>query len=233
MENNFKTLINYGYVPKDKNNFYDKELFNGNSWSYSILKKIKIWYGTPKSQENEKAVLGIQASYLNLSTGKLIESENHCGDLSSSDVTTSELALDEGDYFSKFNICCDMSITYLKFTSIKGKVLEVGEMKAEFNKTISFNNNENNPVMLGVFSGCYNQSGLKSLGMKYIEKKKFFYLIFMGILRLRHLFKNNQDAKAKWIDKSQQKTLEYKYEVLCKMCLLPDNQFYKIIKYVI
>ena len=38
-------------LAKNKIKFNDSELFKGNSWIYAVLKKIRIWWGSPNKKE--------------------------------------------------------------------------------------------------------------------------------------------------------------------------------------
>ena len=55
----------------------------------------------------------------------------------------------------------------------------------------------------------------------------------MDILRLRHFFKINQKEKDKWSHKLFLNKNKNTYiKAVAKLCLLPDNQFFCIIKYL-
>ena len=49
--------------------------------------------------------------------------------------------------------------------------------------------------MIQCFFGYYNIYGLRALGCKYISKKNFMLISLMGILRLRHVFKTNEEER--------------------------------------
>lgn len=232
----YENIPIYGYIPRERMRFDDKDYFPGNLNHYGVLKTIRLWLGTPKvtseNEPKEKCVLGIQAVYENLQTGKVIESDQHCGDITGNDVEKKELTLTEGDYFTKFYISVDTCVFYLKFETKRQKVLEVGQAKQEHSKTIEINTSRE-PHMIQCFVGYYNQSGLKALGFQHIAKKNFIFIHFVGVLRLRHLLKTNIDARTKWSDPGQQKMLDESFRAVCMACLLPDNQFSNVMKYCV
>lgn len=235
IEKKYDSTPVYGYIPKEKTRFCDTDLFGEELWKYAVLKKIKVWYGSPKkTDENikEKCPLGIQCVYQDIVSGVKKTSEQHCGDLSSNDIETKEIELKEGDYFTKFNIGFDITINHLKFTTKKGEVLEFGQVKEEYEKTIPFNE-EKNPHMIQCFVGYYNSSGLRALGCRHISKKDFVFINLMGILRFRHVLKINNDEKEKWSKKESIEQLNFEMKAIAKLCLLPDAQFASVMRFCV
>ena len=169
----------YGFIPKDKTRFCDKDLFGDDLWKYVILKKIKLWYGTPKKGDDnlkDKIILGIQCIYQDIVTGAKTTTEQHCGDLSNDDIETKELELKENDFFTKFYIDFDFAITHLKFVTKNGECLELGKEKDDTKRTVEFNTDKE-PHMIHSFVGVYNTYGLRALGCKHLYKKDFLLLI--------------------------------------------------------
>ena len=223
----------FGYIPKEKTRFCDKDLFSDDLWKYVILKKIKLWYGTPKSgDENlkEKIILGIQCFYQDTVTGAKTTTEQHCGDLSSDDIETDEYELKENDYFTQFNIDFEFAITHLKFTTKSGEFLEFGKEKEDRKKTVEFNTDKE-PHMIHSFVGIYNIYGLRALGCKHIYKKDFLLIHLMGILRLRHIFKIDEKERKKWEDPETLNKLPLEMKAIAKLCALPDATFAVVMKY--
>ena len=222
----------YGFVPREKTRFCDKDLFGDDLWKYETLKKIKLWYGTPKSgDENlkDKSVLGIQCVYQNIVSGVKSTTEQHCGDLNGDDIEIKELELKENDFFTKFNIDFENTITHLKFTTNNGEIIEVGKEKEETKKTVEFN--EIKDVMIHSFVGYYDTYGLRALGCKFILKKDFILINLLGVLRLRHIFKINEKEKQKWEDPTELSKLSNEMKAIAKLCGLPDAQFAFVMKY--
>jgi hypothetical protein len=217
----FKNTLVFGFVPREKTRFCDKDLFADDLWKYSILKKIKIWYGTPKSgDENikDKCVLGIQCEYRDIATGNKITTEEHCGEKTGDDIEVKEYELKENDFFTKFNIDHESAVTHLKFTTKFGESIEVGKEKEDTKKFIEINSLKD--AMIHSFFGYYNAYGLRALGCKYILKKDFILINLIGVLRLRHLFKENEKERKKWEDPDEIKNLPYEMQAVAMLCLL-------------
>jgi len=229
----FKTTPCYGFIPRDNNMFRDAELFGTEMWKYQILKKIKLWYGTVKSGDENvknKLVLGIQCVYIDTITGNKTTTEQHCGDLSKEDVETKELELKENDYINKVYLDFEGGITHLKFVSKNGESIEMGVENDETKKTIDINL-EKTPHMLQTFFGRYNIYGLRALGFKYISKRDFILIKLMGIFRLRHIFKINDEEKKKWENPDELNKLDEKMKTVAKLCLLPDKTFSCVLQF--
>ena len=229
----YNTTPIYGIISKDKKRFSDCDLFKADLWKYAVLKKIKIWWGTPQKSENNtkiKTLLGIQCKYKNIMTGEEKESEAHCGILDSYDIEIKEINIKENDYFNHFYIGFDTFISYIKFTTKNKEVIEFGEkIKDEIKKvTINLGNEKN---MVQCFIGYYNNYRITALGCKFIKKKDYILLHIMDILRLRHFFKVNQNEKEKWKDNNKLNQCNLYIKTIAKVCLLPESIFCSIIKY--
>jgi hypothetical protein len=222
----------YGFIPKDKTRFCDKDIFGDDLWKYVILRKIKLWYGTPKSgDENvkDKCILGIQCVYQDIVTGNKTTTEQHCGDITTDDIEVKELELKENDYFNKFYIDFDTAVTHLKFMTKNGESIELGKEKEETKRTVEFN--ETDDTMIHSFIGYFNTYGLRALGCKFIVKKDFILINLMGILRLRHVFKINEKEKEKWENQNELNKLSFEMKAVAKLCMLPDAQFASVMKF--
>ena len=190
----------YGLIPSEKIQFKDCDLFDMESWIYEVLTKIKLWYGTPKSGDSnlkEKILLGIQCVFTDTLTGKKTSTEPHCGEIAKDDIVIKELEIKQNDYINKFYINADMAVTYLKLVTKNGEVIEVGEENDENKKTVELNFNKE-IIIVKNFFGYYNNYGIRSLGCLYITKKDKILMTLLGILRLRHLLKTNEEEKNKW-----------------------------------
>ena len=227
----FNTTPIYGIISKDKKRFSDCDLFKADLWKYAVLTKIKIWWGSPQKSENNiknKTLLGIQCKYKNIMTGEEKESESHCGILDSNDIEQKEININENDYFNHFYIGFDTFISYIKFTTKNKEVIEFGEKSNEKKVTINMVHDDQ---MVQCFIGYYNDYGITALGCKFIKRKDYIFLHIMDILRLRHFFKINQNEKEKWLDNNRINQCNLYIKTIAKVCLLPESQFYSIIKY--
>ena len=222
----------YGIIlAKNKIRFNDCELFKGDSWKYATLKKIKIWWGSPQKIEisKNKTLLGIQCKYKNIITGEEKESLIHSGKLSSSDIEEKNIELKQGEYFNKFDIGFDYEISYIKFETNLNSIIEFGKKINSEMKTVKLNSDKN---MIQCFIGYYNKDRITSLQCKYISIKNFNFINIIDVLRLRHFFKMNEKEKEKWNNKNLLNKYNTYIKTVAKLCLLPDNQFYSVIKYL-
>ena len=220
----------YGVIPNNSKQFSDLEIFNNAlAWKYVQLKKITIKLGTPKINTKENIqfpiMLGMQCVYYNSSTGE-IKSTEHSAELLSDDIEIKNLELSDGDYFTKINMSINKYIFYFKIKTKKGKILEIGKLQEEYNKTINYKD-EN--FMIQSFFGYYDNIGIRSLGCKYVNKKVHVFTSLLDLFRLRHIFKTNKNEKEKW-SKSLNK-LNKRMKAVAKVCLLPDNQFTCVIQF--
>ena len=222
----------YGFIPKEKIRFRDKDLFYDDNWLYIFLKKIKLWYGTPKPGNPNlrgKIVLGIQSTYKDFINNKEITTEKYCGSLSNEEeVEVKELELKDNEYFTKFNIDFEEAITHLKFTTNTGRYIEVGEEKVETKKSIDFNSS-NEPYMIHSFVGIYNSYGLFALGSIVILRKYFNLIKHFEIIGLRHYFKKNKNERKKWKNPENLNQLSYDMKAICKLCTISNESIFVLI----
>ena len=229
----------YGNSHRDNKRFDDSSFFGDDGWKNAILKKIKLWYGTPKSDyyfdkydvHKDKCILGIQCEYQDLLSGKItIITEQHWGDLNGEDVEAKELSLKDNDYFTNVKINFDHKINYLKFITKKGEILEFGVEKEETSFEIL--SNMFRAPMLHSFFGSYNIYGLQMLGCNYISRKDFIVIknIGIGISMLRIFFNNNEKEKQKWENHKELNKLSYEMKAIAKLSLLPDKVFRSVLR---
>ena len=194
-------------------------------------KKNKNMWGSPNKKElsKNKTLLGIQCKYKNIITGEEKESLIHSGQLSSSDITEKNIELKQGEYFKKFYIGFDYEISYIKFETNFNSIIEFGQKINSEIKTVKLNNDKN---MIQCFIGYYNKDRITSLQCKYISIKNFNFINIIDILRLRHFFKMNEKEKEKWKNKKFLNKYNTYIKAVAKLCLLPDNQFYSIMKFL-
>ena len=233
IEDKYNSTPMYGIIlSKEKFRFNDCDLFKRDSWKYAILKSIKLWWGSSQKKEiaKTKTLLGIQCKYKNFITGEEKESLIHSGQLTSSDIIEKKIELKEGEYFNKFYIGFDYEISYIKFETNLNSIIEMGQKINSEIKTVKLNKDKN---MIQCFIGYYNKDRILALQCKYISLKNFNYIYLMDIFRLRHFFKINEKEKDKWNNKlflNKNKNIYIK--AVAKLCILPDNQFFCVIKYL-
>ena len=233
IEKKYNVTPMYGVITlKERTRFNDCELFKEELWKYAILKKIKLWWGSPQQKEisKTKTLLGIQCLYKNIITGEEKLSLVHSGKLSSSDIIVKEIVLNTGEYLSKFYIAFDYEISYIKFETNLKAFIEFGNKENKEMKTVMLNKELN---MIQCFIGYYNKNRILALQCKYISRNDFNIISIMDILRLRHHFNKNVKEKEKWSNKNILNKYSKDIKIIVKLCLLPDNHFFSVIKYLI
>ena len=85
--------------------------------------------------------------------------------------------------------------------------------------------------MIQCFFGYYNIYGLRALGCKYISKKNFMLISLMGILRLRHVFKTNEEERKKLENPEELNKLNKKMQAVTRLCALPPKTFSNVIQF--
>ena len=225
IESKYESTPIYGVISNDKKRFNDCDLFKADLWKYAVLKKIKIWWGSPRKTENMnkiKTLLGIQCKYKNIMTGEEIESEAHCGHLDSNDIEKKEIELKQNDYFNHFYLAFDTPISYIKFETKRKEIIEFGRPTKEDLKKIKINMG-NEPYMIQCFVGYYNENRVTALGCKFIKKNDYI------IINIMDFFKINNKEQEKWKDKNFLNQHNLFIRTLAKLCLLPDAQFSTVI----
>lgn len=233
IEKKYKTTPMFGIIQlKERIRFNDCDLFKEEMWKYAVLKNLKLWWGSPQQKEisKTKTLLGIQCVYKNIITGEEINSLIHSGKLSSSDIIVKEIILKTGEFFTKFYIAFDSEISYIKFETNLNSIIELGDKGNKDMKTVKLNQGIN---MVQCFIGYYNKNRILALQCKYISRKDFIIINIMDILRLRHYLNKNEKEKEKWSNKNLLNKLNPNIKIIAKLCLLPDNHFFCVIKYLI
>ena len=233
IEKKYKTTPMFGVIQlKERIRFNDCDLFKEEMWKYAVLKNLKLWWGSPQQKEisKTKTLLGIQCVYKNIITGEEINSLIHSGKLSSSDIIVKEIILKTGEFFTKFYIAFDSEISYIKFETNLNSIIELGDKGNKDMKTVKLNQGIN---MVQCFIGYYNKNRILALQCKYISRNDFIIISIMDILRLRHHFNKNVKEKEKWSNKNILNKYSKDIKIIVKLCLLPDNHFFSVIKYLI
>ena len=234
MEKLFENTPNFGYYHQQCTKFDDLNIFDHQYQNFMKLSKVKLWYGSTKIDDNDesingKFILGIQCDYHNPINGEKKETEMHCGSLKSNDIEILSLELNEGDYINKLYLCYNEVISYIKFESKKGKVLELGQYDKDCEKTIDFNTDKYSH-MIHSFHGYFNKYGLRALGCVHLKRRNYFFLNLIDVFRFRHLLKIDITEREKWTEEKIAK-LGYEEKAFIRLCLLPDSQFSCVIKF--
>ena len=229
---NAKTQNTYifGFIEKDgpdKESLSGKELFPDFLYSSTTIKSLKVWFGSPPGKADIKALLGIQVKYINYITGERKETNYQGAPIEGVDVEIKELDIKEGDFLSKINLGFDDYITHIKFTTKKGIPIEFGVVTESDLKTVNDINTGNN-IILSI-KGYFSKNGIRSMGVDYISFKDFCFIRWIDLLRLRHMFKNEEYNKKK---EKEYPKLNDGMKCIYRTCTIPDACFAKILSYV-
>ena len=233
-QSRYEASPSYGFIRREYTRFNDGNLFQGKTYLFSSLKKIKLWYGSPPKGDpnlDTKVILGIQCDY-RVFEGKPIKAEKHSGKLESNDIEVKDLDLSDNDFFTKFNICFDDIVTYIKLESFKGKSIEIGKYDEKLDRTISFNSDKNAHV-IQTFYGFYDDYGLRAVGFRHVPKIYMLGFNLITILKFRHIIKNDDKLKDYWSDEQNLNKLDNGMKAIAKLVNLPNNTFSCVFKYCI
>ena len=210
----------YGSV-RNQNRLYMKEILGNKLLDYRI-KKIKC------QLKDNLFIAGIQIICRNTNDG----STKAIIDYQSKENNLTEQEFDlknEGIKEMRVWLNTDIVLIGFEIKTDKNRVFKFGYGNDEQLVKISdFTEEERFIVGFGVYTDGDN--GVTAICGQYISKKKYISLIYSGIFSLRLKIKN-PDFKDK-LEKNVDKMTE-KNKILYRICQLPDNQFFNIIKYSI
>lgn len=217
----------YGVLLPERIKFDDSNLIEEHLRPATILQKIKIWFGTPKSSKEGKSLLGFEATYLNFINGKIYQSCDRSYNLEGDDIETKELEVKKNDYITRFSLGVDNYITHIKLKTKNGKTLEFGMVEKEFEKSLGLDNDNN---IIQFLFGFQSQDGIRALGVKYISMKDFIFMRIFIFLRIRFMLKDDKNKK-QYKDEKFYNNLDNEMKYILRTCLLPDTQFFSVIKF--
>ena len=179
--------------------------------------------------KSNKSIYGIQFTYRNINDCK----ETTFIDVKSNepDLIKQEMALNNEDIISLNSWITNDDINLIGFeiTTNKKRSYKFGYGNdEEYYKVPDFEDLDN--ILIGF--GCYadERDGITGLYGYFINRKKYISIIYEGIFSFRIALKNLQFKEK--TEKNLAKMNE-KNKILYKICLLPDNEFFSIIKYSI
>ena len=213
---------NYGGITQESKFWDDFEDIGEEELLKLKIVKLKIYTGT---FQEKQVIMGINCTFKNTFTGKLLEPKDHRGSQDFVDVKEFEIKGEE--YLTDFHIRFPNEAEYISqlgYSTNKGNSILIGSEEGE-DKTIQSNGGNN--IIVGTF-GCTNKR-LDATGVLYMNKKEYFKRLLNGIFILRHLVKNNQKFKEEW-DKKQ-KDLPIDFQFMWKAVNLPEGPLFQIIRF--
>ena len=219
---------NYGCFCLDSKYFDDSQDLGGTEDSllhYSI-KIIKIY--TSKIYKN-KYILGIQLTFRNSITKELKELPLRKMITKNLDenIDCIKFELQPGEYLNNF---------YIRYYNESEYIYQIG---FETNKKRRFfqgsengekriiDSNDGEKLILGTYG--YYRNNLESLGVLYVDLKKYLKRFSKCYFELK--FKLKKDKKFKKENEDKYETFSESDKYLFKACLLPDSVFNEIMKF--
>jgi len=178
--------------------------------------------------KSNTCIVGIKFIYRNLDTGEdkaLIDITSNLNDLIETDFDLNNEEVKD----MKVWLNHDIRLIGFEITTNKNRSKKFGYGNDE--QLVKISDFENGDQIIVGF-GCYSDDnfGISAIYGQYINKKKYVSIIYSGIFSLRHIIKN-YEYKQK-IEKKL-KNMEENKQILYRICQMPDNQFFNIIKYSI
>ena len=216
----FEPTCIYGTV--SESTIYDMKDILGEKLIDYRLTKIKCFL------KSNASIYGIQFTYRNI---------NDCKETTFIDVKSNEKDLIEQEMYlnneeiKNLRVWLNDEIMLIGFEveTSKGRVQKFGYGNDEQLIKIS-DFEEESRIIIGF--GCYadEKNGVTALYAYYISKKQYISICYGGIFSLRIKLK---DPEFKQKVEENLNKMNEKNSILFKICQLPDNQFFNVIKYSI
>jgi len=215
---------NFGLAKENIQQFDEIKILGGYLLNYK-LHKIKCFY------EKNVGICGLQIFYIERMTSQETKTIDVGKKYTNENIEEQEIVLDSNEMINKLTIwICDQFRGFEVMTN-KNKKQRFGwcDEGKEWKKIYLDEFNENNNYLIGFFGSIHKIEGILSMGFYYIKEKLFYLFSYDGLFRLRVKLKNEEFRK-----KVFENFERYKFsdKALCKACILPDNQFFGIIKYI-
>ena len=213
----YQATPNYGLITENSILLDDLQIFKEFLISYRIH-RIRCW------QNKQLGIIGIQLYYKDRDTNEEIISINK---VKNADSTLIEFNLNPLEYITGLTIYkTDLLNGFSIITNKKREKLfgyDIGEqiIPESFEE-------EGKNVILGFFFTFEQNLVISSIGCYYLNRIFFSLILYSGILYLR--IKLKDEGFRKEIENKLDK-LEIPDIALYKICLLPNIQFYGVLKY--
>ena len=212
----YSATPNYGLITEKSITLDDISIFCYYLRSYRVH-SIRCW------QNKQLGIIGIQLHYKDRDTNEDIISVNK---VKNDKSTLVEFILDPLEFI--------IGLTIYKSDLLNGFSIKTNKKREKLfgydlgDKIIPEEFEEDKNVILGFFFTFEPNMRASSIGCYYLNKTFFSLILYSGILYLRirlkdEKFKNEIEKKLDKLDKP--------YVALFKMCLLPNIQFYGVLKY--
>ena len=188
--------------------------------------KIRVYTGLYKEKN---AIIGINITFKNVTTGEIKETITHRG--SNDFIDMKEFVIGNGEYLTDFHIRFpfgDLDYVSQLGYSTKKRHFFVPE-NAEDGDDIHTPLNQGNNIIVGTF-GCFNEK-LDSIGCLYASKADYTISILFRFLMLRYKIKIDAKFKEEW--EKNYKSLPIEYQYIWRFINLSEEYLKNIIKYIL
>ena len=215
------STCNFGTV-EEFSKYYDMKDEVGKSILDYRLTKIKC------QLKSNDSIYGIQFYYRNINTGKEVALINVKA--KETDLIEQEMAFGVEELVDfRTWLSDDNKLIGFEVTTNRGRIQKFGYGNDEQLRICpDFEGNNNTIVGFGVTADDKNR--VTAMYAYYLNKKTYAFYLYSGVFSLRIKTKDENYKKkyeAKFLNMSE------KNQVLYKVCCLPDNQFYNIMKYAL
>jgi hypothetical protein len=215
-----KYTSNYGLIKENIIFYDDQEILKVNLFNYKLYRIIC------RSEKNGR-LLGLEIFYRDRITSKIVKTidikiENNY------DLEEQEIILESKEMVNKIILWKDEALNGFEIKTNKDREQKFGHC-GEGTK-IELEEFNGNNYLCGLFIGFNELDGILSMGFYYINEIEFYLLFYYGIYCLRVKLRK-EEFKNKIVEKLDQ--INQSDKALYKLCTLPNNQFYEILKYII
>ena len=215
----YQATPNYGLITENSILLDDLQIFKEFLISYRIH-RIRCW------QNKQLGIIGIQLYYKDRDTNEEIISINK---VKNADSTLIEFNLNPLEYITGLTIYKTDFLNGFSIITNKKREKLFGYDIGEQIIPESFEEEGKN-VILGFFFTFEQNLVISSIGCYYLNRIFFSLILYSGILYLR--IKLKDEGFRKEIENKLDK-LDKPYIALYKICLLPNIQFYGVLKYTL
>jgi hypothetical protein len=216
-----KITCAYGIISYSNNTTYDLyDILGTNLLDYKLT-KIKC------QLKSNKCIYGLQLIYRNKNDGK----ESTLIDIKSNEQDLIEQEMDlKGEEIKDLRVWLDENTNLIGFevsTAKRSKKFGYGNDE-QLTKIIDFEKLDQIIVGFGFYAN--EKNGIQSIYAYYISRNEYISYKCDGFFALRSKIKNEDFNKK---IKNKLPSMSSRNNILYKICRLPDNQFFNIIKYSI
>ena len=217
------SAVNYGRVDENSKYYDIRDELGKKILDYRVA-KIKC-----QLKPND-SIYGIQIIYRNINTNKEETLTNFQSKENNKDLIEQEISFGFEE-ITELRTWLSEEIKLIGFevTTNRGRSKKFGYGNdEELRKCPDFENHDKTIVGFGIVGD--DKNGVTSIYAYYLKRRTYAFYMYSGIFSLRIKIKNEEYKKKV---ESRVPTMSEKFRILYRVCSLPDNQFFNIIKYAL